>query len=270
MSAAAPGPQWDEKAYATFRPTYPSSLYAAILEFGGPGMGRELGVDVGCGSGQVTTHLAQLFTHVVGLDLSPAQLSTAAPAPNVEYRVGSAEATGVPAATVDLVNAAAALHWFDRPAFYREVRRILKPGSGVLAAWSYSAGPRFPPHQAAAQDVYQRLADAYFPYFDPRLQAVIKARSYAGMEPSLQEFAVVQRRTVEMEWAVTVEALCGWARSWSGYVKLAQEQGTAAAAAPIEAFRREISAVLGLEGEEVLQLALPLDLVLARDAVAVA
>lgn len=36
---------------------------------------------------------------------------------------------------MDLVTAASALHWFDLPAFYREVRRVLKP-HGCLAAWA--------------------------------------------------------------------------------------------------------------------------------------
>ena len=36
----------------------------------------------------------------------------------------------------DLVLAAQALHWFDLDAFYREVRRVLRPG-GLLAAIGY-------------------------------------------------------------------------------------------------------------------------------------
>lgn len=42
----------------------------------------------------------------------------------------------MPNASCDLVLAAQALHWFDLDAFYREVRRVLRPG-GLLAATGY-------------------------------------------------------------------------------------------------------------------------------------
>lgn len=35
---------------------------------------------------------------------------------------------------------AQALHWFDRPRFYKEVMRVLRPHTGVFAAWMYDAG----------------------------------------------------------------------------------------------------------------------------------
>ena len=131
-------PTWDGKAYAAHRPTYPAHLYDAICEFAGAQAPRELAVDVGCGSGQVCVSLAGRFDRVVGLDASQSQLDNAAAAPSVDYRLGSAEHTGLAPASVDLLTAAAALHWFHRDAFYAEARRVLKPG-GALAAWSYNA-----------------------------------------------------------------------------------------------------------------------------------
>lgn len=44
---------------------------------------------------------------------------------------GTAEATTLPDASVDMVTAASALHWFDFDSFCAEARRILKPG-GLL------------------------------------------------------------------------------------------------------------------------------------------
>jgi hypothetical protein len=65
------------------------------------------------------------------------QVSKAPVIPNVEFRVGEAEATGLEDACCDLVTVAQALHWFNLPVFYAEAARILRPG-GVLASWGYA------------------------------------------------------------------------------------------------------------------------------------
>ncbi len=60
----------------------------------------------------------------------------AQPSVRVEYRVAPAENSGLQSGAVDLIMVAQALHWFDLPRFYEEVRRVLK-NSGVLAASAY-------------------------------------------------------------------------------------------------------------------------------------
>lgn len=52
--------------------------------------------------------------------------------------MATAEASGLPDRSVQLITVAQALHWFDFDRFYAEVRRVATPG-GVLAAWSYGA-----------------------------------------------------------------------------------------------------------------------------------
>ena len=47
---------------------------------------------------------------------------------------GHAEATGLHAASVDLITVAQAFHWFDKQAVRREFARILRPG-GLIAIW---------------------------------------------------------------------------------------------------------------------------------------
>lgn len=39
--------------------------------------------------------------------------------------------------SVDLVTIATALHWFDLPQFYKQVKWVLKKPNGVIAAWTY-------------------------------------------------------------------------------------------------------------------------------------
>ncbi|KDD71455.1 hypothetical protein H632_c4990p0, partial [Helicosporidium sp. ATCC 50920] len=113
-------------AYASYRPSYPDSLYGAIYARMSPG--RALALDVGCGTGQVTTRLADEFEQVLGLDSSAGQLAQAVSHPRVRY--GQAPAEDLSAAepgTVDLLTVATAYHWFDHPKFLREARRVLKP-----------------------------------------------------------------------------------------------------------------------------------------------
>jgi SAM-dependent methyltransferase len=142
------------EAYAAHRPTYPPSLFTAILDANpslGRGGQRALAVDAACGSGQASTALAELFSRVVALDSCAEQVeqaerraaARAATADNsnsnarrIEFRVADAHETGLGAASADLVAVAQALHWLDVPRFAREAARVLKP-HGTLAAWTY-------------------------------------------------------------------------------------------------------------------------------------
>jgi SAM-dependent methyltransferase len=50
----------------------------------------------------------------------------------LELREGTAEATGLPDASVDIVSAGRALHWFDVERAMPEFKRVLKPGGWVV------------------------------------------------------------------------------------------------------------------------------------------
>jgi len=70
-----------------------------------------------------------------------AEMSAAGERLLAEYRnfssvPGSAEQTRLPAASVDLVVAGQAFHWFDRPRTRAEFARILKPGGWVALLWN--------------------------------------------------------------------------------------------------------------------------------------
>ncbi len=92
-------------AYARFRPEYPPEL-AKFLAATAPSTG--LAVDVGCGTGQLTTQLADHFERTIGLDPSSDQLENASMHPRVEYRCAPAERLAVDAGSADLIAAAQA------------------------------------------------------------------------------------------------------------------------------------------------------------------
>lgn len=64
------------------------------------------------GSGQAAAEIAKCYGTVIAQDPSAEQLSAATPqGANVSFQVATAEATGQPDASVDLVTVAEALHW---------------------------------------------------------------------------------------------------------------------------------------------------------------
>ncbi|XP_075463363.1 uncharacterized protein LOC142498793 isoform X2 [Ascaphus truei] len=99
----------------------------------------ELAVDVGCGTGRYTRPLAVHFEKVIGIDLSESQINEARRSTseeNVLYHTSSAEEMPLKDASVDLVFAGLAAHWFILDKFMQEAARVLKPG-GCLALHAF-------------------------------------------------------------------------------------------------------------------------------------
>lgn len=196
--------------YAKFRPTYPPALYDAILEYMGPEAPRGVAVDIATGSGQAALDLARYFRTVLALDASEAQVKKAPVVPNVEFRVGEAEATGLPDESADCVSVAQALHWFNLPVFYCEAHRVLRPG-GVLAAWGYATCALGVP---ALDDAVRVLYDGDLgAYWSPKRRLV--DAEYAGLEPT--NFRDVTRVTLPLVKPMTVRDFLGYLTTWSSY-----------------------------------------------------
>lgn len=145
--------------YARFRPTYPPELADALARMA---PAHAAAVDVGCGTGQLSVQLAAHFDAVLATDPSPAQLGAAQPHQRVHYVRASAEALPVAGAAVHLITAAQAAHWFDLPAFYRQVRRIAAAGA-VLALISYGTPRLAPEIDPRFQRFYTREIGPYWP-----------------------------------------------------------------------------------------------------------
>ncbi|MGZ6077978.1 MAG: methyltransferase domain-containing protein, partial [Myxococcaceae bacterium] len=83
--------------YAAHRPVYPRAV-AEALSARSPGRG--LAWDAGCGSGQLSVELGEVFDEVVATDASAAQIAAATPHPRVRYAVAPAEVSGLPDGSV--------------------------------------------------------------------------------------------------------------------------------------------------------------------------
>ncbi|CAL1540403.1 unnamed protein product [Lymnaea stagnalis] len=128
------------KCYLAYRPNYPQEMFDQIMTYHGrsPRCGRQLAVDVCCGSGQSTVPLTGCFDQVVGVDISEDQLLLfPKDSSNLTSRLSLAEdLSSFSPGTVDLVSIGCSLHWVNVDKFHNEARRILKPG-GTYAAYCY-------------------------------------------------------------------------------------------------------------------------------------
>lgn len=214
---ATPAPtNWFDRGggrYAAFRPEYPPELATYLAELA-PGRGRAL--DVGCGTGQLTRQLGQHFDAVIGLDPSQDQLDHAAPHPRVTYRCAPAEALPVANASIDLITAAQAAHWFDRPAFYAETRRVARP-QAIIALISYGV-PEL--EDAALQDRFSRFYYREIGPFWPPERSLVDS-GYAGIDFPFDEIPAPPM-VIRRDWSL--DDFGGYLSTWSA-VRRAQDSG---------------------------------------------
>jgi ubiquinone/menaquinone biosynthesis C-methylase UbiE len=193
------------KEYAAFRPKYPPALYDLIFR---RVTRLEHAWDCATGNGQVASELARRFATVDATDVSPNQISHAAPAPNIRYQVCAAEQTPFDEEHFDLITVGQALHWFNQEEFYNEVRRVGRKG-GCIAVWGYSL-IRFPgnePLTALVNTFYDQEAG---PYWDPARRHI--ESEYKDLPLS---FSQPEKHSISMDFSWTRNHLEGFLNSWS-------------------------------------------------------
>ncbi len=121
--------------YVRYRPTYPDAAIDAILD----GLGSPLtlrAADVGAGTGISARLLADRGVHVIAIEPGEQMRAAAAAHPRVEWVAATAEATGLDAGSVTLVQCAQSFHWFRPVPTLAEFARILVPGGRLVLMWN--------------------------------------------------------------------------------------------------------------------------------------
>lgn len=205
------------QAYAAARPTYPEELFDWIAS---EAPARWAVLDVATGSGQAARALSERFATVHATDISPDQLAHAEKRSNIHYAAAEAEASALPDGTVDAVTVATALHWFDFPRFWAEVRRVSRPG-GLFCAWTYGL-------IEGNSELHEHLLDPLQEVIDPYWAEGnrLSLRGYPRDEIAFPFRELTPPRlTMDMAWST--ERLVAFLNSWSAMSR-ARAEGEAA------------------------------------------
>ncbi|HKJ76269.1 MAG TPA: class I SAM-dependent methyltransferase [Gammaproteobacteria bacterium] len=200
--------------YGRHRPGYPPGLFAFLADTA-PGTRRAW--DCATGTGQAARGLAEHFAEVRATDASAGQVEQAEGPTNVRYSVAPAEAGGLDDASADLVTVAQALHWFDLPAFYAEVRRVLRPG-GLLAVWSYNLLEAGPAVDAVIERLYRDRLGPYWPTERRHVENGYRDLPFPFRPVAAPAFAMTS------EW--TLAGLTGYLGTWSAVARCREAEGT--------------------------------------------
>jgi ubiquinone/menaquinone biosynthesis C-methylase UbiE len=222
------------KEYARVRPTYPDALFDHLERLV---RGHELAWDCGTGSGQTAQGLARRFTRVLATDTSVRQLARAGRDGGIRLVAAAAEAAPFRDRSADLITVSAAIHWFDRPRFYTEVRRVARPGA-ILAAWSYFQS-RIEP---AIDALLVRFADEVVgPMWDPGIQ--VNRDAYRSLD-----FPFERQPWPELhaEGRMRLEDLFVFMRTWSASQAWERSRGTD----PVDIVREDLMRAWGDPGKE--------------------
>ncbi|HEU4720479.1 MAG TPA: class I SAM-dependent methyltransferase [Gemmatimonadaceae bacterium] len=213
-------------SYASYRPSYPAALFDWLASVAPD---RRLAWDCGTGSGQAAVALADYFAQVVATDPSTAQLEPARRHPRVRYVAMTAERAALAGASAGLITVAQALHWFDRPAFFAEARRVLVE-QGVVAIWSYGLVTLGDERLDAA--IRRFHGETVGPYWPPERRLVDEG--YRAVE---LPFDLVAAPSFGMRADWTLAQLAGYLSTWSAVLRASAETGIDPLPALIESLR---------------------------------
>lgn len=189
--------------YVKWRPSYPDGVIDMLRE--ACGLKPDWAIsDIGSGPGNLTRLLLEFGAEVYGVepnrDMREAGETLLAGHSRFHSIDGTAESTGLPDASVQLVTAGQAFHWFDRDRSKREFERILTRPKWVALVWNFREGdtPFFVD--------YERLSRTYSIDFDQ-----VTARGEAT-EAAIESFfspGVVKRFTLSNNQALDLTGLRG-------------------------------------------------------------
>jgi SAM-dependent methyltransferase len=137
-------------------------------------------VDVGCGPGHATAHLARRGAQALGVDLSPGMCAIARRSTALPY--AAADMTVLPIRS-QAVNGI--LCWYalihlaeaERAAAYAEFARVLRPGGHALVAFHTSDAGTRPGQATHLTEWWAHPVDLTFRFLDPAAETAALARA---------------------------------------------------------------------------------------------
>lgn len=184
--------------YRKYRPGYPSGVLDVLRDRCGLGPASRV-ADLGSGTGILTAMLLGRAAVVHAVEPNAAMRSVAEAdlggRPGFVSVAGSAEATGLPEGSVDLVTAAQAFHWFDADRTRVECGRILAPGGRAALIWNerQASAPGF---QAGYESLLEENIEEY---------RAMKAGDRVAAEAVERFFAPAATARIDLEFSQSLD-----------------------------------------------------------------
>jgi SAM-dependent methyltransferase len=165
--------------YIKYRPSYPPAVLELLSVRCGLGATSAV-ADVGSGTGILTELLletgAQVFAVEPNREMRAAAERLLSDYGRFRSVPGTAEATTLPDACVDLITASQAFHWFDVQKSRRELARVLRPRGWIALIWNER-----PLEAVPLLDEYDALLRRHAPEYD-------RVRDMRADESKMREF----------------------------------------------------------------------------------
>jgi SAM-dependent methyltransferase len=133
-------PKTAAERYARGRPFFHPVVIAHIGELLSLDAPLPRALDVCCGTGLSTITLTELAERVVGVDVSLEMLAHAPRDRGASFCLSVAENLPFDDGAFDLLTVCQGFHWLEREKFFREARRVLRPGGWLVVYDNYFSG----------------------------------------------------------------------------------------------------------------------------------
>jgi len=236
--------------YAMYRPIPPTKLIDRIILYfrEKSTLDLDLCLDVGCGNGQGSQLFAPHFKRVIATDISSSQIQIAKSLDqpkNIEFKACPAEEIPTESNTVQIVSAIQACHWFDLPAFFKEVGRVLC-NNGVVALAGYDVPTIV--HPTKSEQLTEHLKSFHhvtlFSFYGPGY--TLLKNNYRGISVPFKD--CVQEDIWTDEQTVTLSFLVKEFTTTSAYQNFCTARGETAGENLLKEFIRTFQAII--ESEE--------------------
>ncbi|MCP3417863.1 class I SAM-dependent methyltransferase [Bradyrhizobium brasilense] len=227
--------------YDEYRPKYPEDVFGILSRYHVAPVPLRTAVDVGAGTGIFSRQLMELVPSIESLTCVDANSDMAAIAKErsttfrgLDVLIGLAENLPLPDRSCDLVTAATSANWFDRPKFYDQAARVLKPSGTLLLLQN---NHRY--WESAFLDDFYSFQERHIPgYCRGRYSNCLGGYGKADFEAELRsrsDLVAVERHKIEWQQMITADQFRGYCYSMAHIKTAIDHSGAASIAHDIDA-----------------------------------